>query len=408
VVDGQPTNRHELVRRANIQQVFRAIGEHAPASRNDLVRLTGLSKPTVLALVSALESEGLIRATRPKTEPKGAGRRPVGYEHNPQAAYVVGVDVGGTKTAVAIADLSGGIKAEMQTATSKDGGLAVVHQIADLVRALARQAGIPWSAVDAIAVGTPGVQGLDGAIHMAENVRGLEGVKLASALRRQLRKPVLRENDVNLSALGELAAGAARGRSSFVFLSIGTGLGLGIVVDGQLVRGARGAAGEVAYLPIGGDPMKPASRRRGTFEIAAAGSAVTQIFAEQLAASGMSHRSRQSNTSAREVYSAAATGDPIAVRAVQRHAAVLSSGVLAIVALLDPEVVVVGGGIGSNALLLACLRDEAERLLPWPASIQCAELGGRAGLIGAIHHALRWLPEIESRRVSLRLQNGEP
>ena len=81
---------------------------------------------------------------------------------------------------------------------------------------------------------------------------------------------------------------------------------------------------------------------------------------------------------------------------------------LAIVALLDPEVVVIGGGIGSNALLLGCLRDEAERLLPWPVSIQCAELGGRAGLIGAIHHALRWLPEIESRRVSLRLRNGEP
>jgi glucokinase len=402
------SNRHELVRRANIETVFRAIGEHAPASRNDLVRLTGLSKPTVLALVAALEQEGLIRATRLAAEPRGAGRRPVGYEHNPQAAYVIGVDVGGTKMAVAIADLSGGIKAEIELGTSQGAGDAVVRQVVDTVRAVARQAGIAWSAVDAIGIGTPGVQGPDGAIQMADNVPGLEGVKLVGVLRRSLRVPVLLENDVNLAALGELMAGAARGRGSFVLMSIGTGLGLGIVVNGQLVRGARGAAGEIAYLPIGGDLSSAAARRRGAFEVAAAGSGVTQIVVDELTMARKGARtSLDKNSTARDVYTAADAGDRLALRVVRRHAEIVSGGVLAVAALIDPEVVVLGGGIGSNPLMLAALRGEVDPITPWPVAMESAELGTRAGLIGAVHHALRSLPEIESRRVSLRLQNAE-
>ena len=402
------SNRHELVRRANIESVFRAIGEHAPASRNDLVRLTGLSKPTVLALVAALEQEGLIRSTWLAAEPRGAGRRPVGYEHNPQAAYVIGVDVGGTKTAVAIADLSGGIKAEIELVTSKTGGKAVVRQIVDTARAVARQAGIAWSAVDAIAIGTPGVQDSDGAIHMADNIPGLDGVKLAKAVRSSLRVPVLLENDVNLAALGEHAAGAAQGRNTFVLLSIGTGLGLGIVVDGHLVRGARGAAGEVAYLPIGGDPSTKSGRRRGAFELAAAGSAVTQILIDELTTVRKNSMTSLTSTStARDVYDAADARDALALRVVRRHTQLITLGILAVVSLLDPEVVVLGGGIGSNPLMLATLRSEVDRITPWPVALESAELGGRAGLIGAVHHALRSLPEIESRRVSVRLQKGE-
>ena len=357
------SNRHEVVRRANITLVFRAIGENAPASRNDLVRLTGLSKPTILALVAALEQEGLIRSTRLAAEPRGVGRRPIGYEHDPQAAYVIGVDVGGTKTAVAIADLSGGIKAEIELATSKAGGNAVVRQIVDTARAVARQAGIPWSAVDAIAIGTPGVQASDGAIHMADNIPGLDGIKLAKAVRSSLRVPVLLENDVNLAALGENAAGAAQGRSNFVLLSIGTGLGLGIVVDGHLVRGARGAAGEVAYLPIGGDPSTKSGRRRGAFELAAAGSAVTQILIDELTTVRKSSMTTLNRTStARDVYDAADAGDAVALRVVRRHAELVTLGILAVVALLDPDVVVLGGGIGSNPLMLRALRRQVDRI----------------------------------------------
>ena len=112
-------------------------------------------------------------------------------------------------------------------------------------------------------------------------------------------------------------------------------------------------------------------------------------------------------STAREVYGAADAGDALAVRVVRRHAQLITLGILAVVALLDPDVVVLGGGIGSNPLMLAALRSQVDRITPWPVALESAELGGRAGLIGAVHHALRSLPEIESRRVSLRLQKGE-
>lgn len=103
-----PSDRHELVRRANVELVFRTITDHAPVSRAELIGLTQLSKPTVLALVAALEDEGLIRAVQAPAlgTRRGAGRTPAAYEPDPQAAYVIGVDVGGTKTAAALADLA--------------------------------------------------------------------------------------------------------------------------------------------------------------------------------------------------------------------------------------------------------------------------------------------------------------
>ena len=111
-------DRHELVRRANVEIVFRAIGDHGPVTRNDLVGLTGLSKPTVLAVVAALEDEGLVHGVPlPST---GAGRIPIGYQHNAEAAAVVGIDLGGTKTLVAVADLTGRILADREEPPSRD------------------------------------------------------------------------------------------------------------------------------------------------------------------------------------------------------------------------------------------------------------------------------------------------
>ena len=145
------TDRHELVRRANVETVFRAIGDHGPVSRNDLVGITGLSKPTVLAVVAALEDEGLVHGV--PLPSAGAGRIPIGYQHNAEAAAVVGIDLGGTKTLVAVADLTGRILAEHEEPTSQAGGPAVVEQLATLARRVAREAGVSWSRVDAVTVG---------------------------------------------------------------------------------------------------------------------------------------------------------------------------------------------------------------------------------------------------------------
>jgi hypothetical protein len=230
-----------LVRRTNIEHVFRAIGSNGPISRSQLVRATGLSKPTVLGLVTALEAEGLIRGV--SLASVGVGRTPIVYEHNPSAAHVVGIDLGGTTVLAGVADLSGRVLAEIEAPTSTDGGQAVVRQLATLAKEVARQARVPWRRVDAVSVGSPGVAATDGTMELASNVAGLGSTPLASELRRALRLPVAVDNDVNMAALGELQVGVAQKCRTFALLAIGTGVGLGLVVDGRLARGARGGAG---------------------------------------------------------------------------------------------------------------------------------------------------------------------
>ena len=407
--DVAPSDRHELVRRANVELVFRTITDHAPISRADLIRLTRLSKPTVLALVAALEDEGLIRPAPLDARverPRGVGRTPAAYEPDPQAAYVIGVDVGGTKIAAALADLSGKVIVQFDEPTSRRGGEEVVHQVAELARRLARSAGVPWKRVDAVCVGTPGVENADGTIRMADNVRGLDRVKVASTLRRSLRTSVLIENDVNLAAIGELEVGAAGDCNTFVLLAIGTGVGMGIIIDGQLARGGRGGAGEVAYLPLGADPATAESRRRGAFELAASGSGVQGLLVQELAQrNGRATGSVLTALSdAHAIYDAAAAGDKVALAVVGRHAAQIANAVLVAAAVIDPELVVLGGGIGSNPLLLQPLREAVAAITPWPVRIETSALGSLAGVLGAVSHARRSLPEIESQRVSARLQ----
>ena len=403
-------DRHELVRRSNVELVFRAITEHAPVEKSTLVELTGLSKPTVLSVVSALVDEGLVRplADGAPATPRGAGRIPVAFEPNPQAAYVVGVDLGGTKVSVALGDLTGAALAKVEEFTDERGGMDVIRQIARLAREVAAQGGIPWRRVDALSLGTPGVQNPDGTIRLADNVRGLDEVRVASALRRLLRTEVRVENDVNMAVLGEFELGVAAGCRNFVLLALGTGVGMGVMVDGRIIRGSRGAAGEVAYLPIGGVPSAPASLRRGTFEVAAAGSGVGEILKRRLSRQRrLSGTSLHTGSSARDIYSAAALGDSLAAEVVREHAELVAQAVLAVASVVDPELVVMGGGIGSNPLLLTPLRDAVGRITPWPIRVESSSLGADAGLIGAVHHARRSLPEVESARVSARLQSGE-
>ncbi|MGI9052622.1 MAG: ROK family transcriptional regulator [Ilumatobacteraceae bacterium] len=401
----EPTDRHELVRRANVELVFRAIGDHGPISKPDLVRLTGLSKPTVLGLVAALEDEGLIRP-RPIRRTGAVGRAPMVYEHDPGAAHVIGIDVGGTKISAGIADLAGNLMEEVETGTTTAGGQAVIDQLVEVARGLARRTGVPWSKVDAVSIGTPGVLAADGTLGLAQNVTGLGAVPVLVELRRALRTTVVLENDVNMAVIGELEAGVAASCRTFALLAIGTGVGAGLVIDGRLVRGANGAAGEVAYLPIGGDPTTADARVRGTLEVAIAGSGVQALIASELGRRRANHSALDITSTARDAYELAAAGDAVARRVVARHAELVARAVLSLVSVIDPELVVVGGGIGSNPLLLPPLRAELARLASWPVRVETSALGARAGLIGAIHHARRSIPQIESDRVSVRLQTG--
>lgn len=376
------------MREANEYTVLRLISLHAPVTKSEIVDLTGLSRPTVLSIVATLESEQLIRSE--KAQVGAVGRAPLLYSPNPQFGHVVGVDLGGSKVLAAVADMAGTVLAEREEPTDRRGGLHVVEQVVSLARAVVEEAGLPWGSVRAVTVGSPGVLAADGTIELAGNIRNFDRIDVPGELGSRLGLEVTVENDVNLAAVGEHAFGHGQGCRSLALLAIGSGVGLGIISNGELLRGARGRAGEIAYLPLGGDPARPEARERGALELAVSGSGFREL------SSGIRQRrsGRSSHAGPREedpeaVVADAALGDPTAVEIVGRYATLVAQTILAAAAILDPELVVLGGGIGSNAFLLGPVRAEVQRIAPFPVQVEVSRFGQRAGLIGAIADARR-------------------
>ncbi len=294
-----------------------------------------------------------------------------------KAAYVVGVDLGGTKIRAGIADAAGTILAERKVATNAH-GVDVVDQIAGLVEALCTDVGAQTGQVAATGIGAAGVpDGAGNNLAQAPNLSALRSVSLGSDLTKRLRHPVVIENDVNIAALGELHYGVGLTHSDFVFVSVGTGIGMGIVAGRRLVRGARGAAGEIGYLPFGADALAPENHVRGPLEEAVAGDALDRRY----------QTTSGQRLSTREIFTKARGGDAEAIAAVDDEARWVAAALVAVNAVLDPEVFVIGGGIGSRKDLLPYIQTWLKRH-GCSLDVRTSELGHRAPVVGAVRLAL--------------------
>jgi predicted NBD/HSP70 family sugar kinase len=367
-----------VTRQLSLQTVVECLLHRGPISRADMSKATGLSKQTISDVVGDLESGGWARQTG-RTR-GGIGRTAVTYEIRKDAAYVVGVELGGTKVSAALADLACAIVTEATEATDPRGGVHVVRQVKDLVEALAREAGAPPSRLRLAVVGTPGVLDREtGAIGLVPNIGGLDAFNVVAALERALGAGIVVENDVNLAVLGERWRGCADGVANVAFIALGTGIGMGLVVGGGLVRGGRGAAGEICFLPIGGDPYAPEARTVGALEMEIGTGGILRRYH---AAGG------PNGSSVRDVFERLAAGDEAAEAAVRDTARTLALAVAAVVALVDPDLVVLGGSIGVRPELVERVRAELARVLARPVPVEPSRLGTRAGLMGALAVAL--------------------
>jgi predicted NBD/HSP70 family sugar kinase len=384
IADGQIWNRRVL-RSINERVLFDALRTAGTTSRAELARSTGLSKPTVSAALANLERAGLVRRTGETVQGQGRGRAAVLYEPDPTAAYVAGIDIGRQWIRAAVAGMDGRPVGRSDAPNEATTAAATVKSAAALARAVAEEAGVDWSRVVHTVVGGPGV--VDPRTHRvryAFNLPGWGQAGLFDRMRTELGTGLDLLNDADLAALGEYAAGAGRGCRLFAYLWVGTGAGAGYVIDGKAFHGAHGAAGEIGYLPFYPLPVEHeattraggAAARRGTLEDAIGGDGVVRLAR----ALGMGEAA-----SAKEVFEAARAGDAIARRAVEHHAARLAHAVAALAAVLDPELVVLGGGIGRNAdLLLDPLKAALRDLTPLHPRVAPAQLGDDAVLLGAL------------------------
>jgi predicted NBD/HSP70 family sugar kinase len=372
-----------MLRELGEQAVLETIFREGPITRPEIATAISLSKPTVSAAVSRLEHAGLVRAAG--TRPGQRGRKPVAYVVSKRAGFVLGADIGGTNVRVAAADLFGEPICDLKRPTTKDGSRAVGVQILEMISEVIDQAGASHGRPLALGMSTPGVidRSSGRVTSLAYNVTPEGGFDPLAVIRGRFDLPVLVDNNVNLAAVGEKWFGLARGISTLVYIGIGAGIGMGVIIDDELVRGAHGAAGEIGYLPLVGDPFDPRHRLHGGLEDEVAASGILAAFKSRRGAAD------GNAASAHEVFELAGSGDTVARGVVDHVASRLGAAIATVCAILDPELVVLGGGIGASPLLLRPVRGAAAALVPITARIETSLLGDRAALQGAIAVALQ-------------------
>lgn len=294
----------------------------------------------------------------------------------PSTGLVFGVDLGGTKVLAALAGVTGDVIAEVVAPTDPRGGLFVIQQIHAVATALCAEAGITAMQIQRVVVGSPGVVDPNtGGIRLAPNIPGFSDFDVALALRALFQKDVLIENDVKLAMLGEVTQGRAKGCANAAFLSIGTGVGLGLMVNGQLLRGATGAAGEIAYLPLGPVLDSAEARQFGAFELAVGSVGILRHYQA---------RGGSGAQTVRDFFERVVAGEAMACTVLDETARTVALAITALVAIVDPAIVVMGGGIGSRDELVERVQRAMASVFTRPVHIAASTLGQRAGLLGAI------------------------
>ncbi|TDE09155.1 ROK family transcriptional regulator [Jiangella asiatica] len=367
----------------NCAAVLDAIRDAGTARVTELVRATGLSRPTVSAAVSTLMADGWVEETEaPDIDLPRMGRPARVLRFRADARYVLGIDVGPHKIYCAVADLSGTVVSRVRrdvTEASTQAGLldhvqATMREVLDAVP-------VPSSALAAVGLGTPGiVDERRGAVVQAPSVPGWSSLELGSLLRRSVECPVHVENDVNLAVMAERWNGAGGDADNLILVQWGARVGAAVLVQGQLHRGAHGAAGEIGFVELEEEPQGVQADGLGPLE-SAVGTAWMLRRARSLG--------DDESPDAAAVLTAAADGDPRARRVVDEACARLARGLASFVSAIDPELVIIGGGVAlaGDAILDGIRRHLTRRALVVPR-LELSRLGDDAVALGAVRLAL--------------------
>lgn len=395
-----PADSPSLLRQMNLAVVLREIRRSGPISRPAIARETGLSNPTVTHVVQLLLEKGYVAET--DGPDSGAPRRP-----GPRAKYLVfrsdlgyllGIDSGADNTIAMLADLSGTIlvRARVEHGRHPDRERVLAAIRATTAQVL-QEAGIAASRVEIVVIGTPGVSDpAAGHLLLAPQIEGWEGVDLAEELHDLVGCPVVVENEANLSLLAERWQGGAKDEDHVVYVQFGYGIGGALLLGGELYRGAAAAAGEFAYLSTGHpEEEDPERSSAGRFEWFAGGGAYQRLgAAAAMAPDGAVLLERAGGDpnaiSARVVFEAAAMGDPAALRIADELLTRAGRGIANIAAVLNPGLILIGGGISAAGdLVLDTIARVVTDLIPFPPRVELSRLGAAGTALGAVRRAMQ-------------------
>ncbi|GAA2080894.1 ROK family protein [Pseudolysinimonas kribbensis] len=376
-----------ILRTMNQRYLLDWLYSNGPATRPQLARDSGLSQPTVFATLANLEQAGLVRPSGQSDEP--AGRPALIYEADPTAGAVLAVDLGYDWVRIVVTDLLGRQLGKVEHRNTARSSKSLVDAVVEGASQVAKDAGLELSGMTTAVIASPGVyRAQAGRVAYAAQLPGWQRPRLAEELEKRLGLPITIENNINLAALSEYTEGAGQGVSPFAFLHIGTGVGLGMVIDGEVFRGATGAAGEVAFLPLlDVEGATPEDRNRGILEEA--------LGADALVSAAKDAGMTGTITPAR-VYKEARAGSALALGVVRGQTELLARLLVSLCSFLDPELVVLGGGVGQNLDLLGVgLMDRIGELSPLRPRLAASSLGSDAVVRGAVVHGISLAREAE-------------
>jgi glucokinase len=309
----------------------------------------------------------------------------------PKPEFVFSADLGGTHLRVGTVDRTGKICCrQIQPTPQAEKPNEIVRALIDAVHECARKTEAQGGVLSAVSVVVPGtVNVADGVVVKAPNVPCLDGFRLAAALESELEWPVILENDANAAAIGEMWRGAGQGYRTLICVTLGTGVGGGIILDGKLWRGADGSAGEIGH--IGVDPFAGVActcGSRGCLEVYASATAIVRMTREARPRYPNSILHNTEDLTSAKIYQAGREGDELAIEVFRRMGVYLGIGLASLINVLNPEIVVIGGGLSNGWELFEkhMHQQVIERAFPIPArrvKIVRAQCGDDAGLLGA-------------------------
>jgi glucokinase-like ROK family protein len=371
-----------LTRSVNRSVILELIRENSPIARSQIARQLEVSLPTVMRIVDDLMDEGLVRPCDSQGQSTG-GRPPALVEFDGKAYAVVGVDLSGTRMFGTVADLSGGIQHELYVSPKKgDGPADHLERLCEIIETLLDAPRPSGQKIRGVGIGVPGVTLVpEGIVTWAPSLAWRD-LPLKKILNDRFDVPVFVENDVNLAALGELGFGAGRGVQNLVVITVDTGIGAGIIVGGALYRGHNQAAGEVCYMLPGVEFLGRDYDQFGALESLASATGIVKRARQLMMEEGIPV---PEDLSAEDVFAAARNGDSCAQQVVSETVNYLSLAIANISATLDPEVIVLGGGVArSDDLLIEPILQRIEGVVPFVPRLVASPLGRLAVVMGAI------------------------
>lgn len=390
---GTPSQRKML----NKKRILQCIKENSPISRAEIAEKLTISKPTVSLLVDELLEDNWVLEQGVGESTIHGGRRPIQLTFNEKVGYVIGTDIGGTKVKTVISDLNGNILISSSFSTSQYLQSGLLKQIAKEVESMLQNVRISTEQVIGMGAGVPGITDIRSGVVIEAPTLNWIRYPFVTEAKRFFPFPVHVDNDVNVAALGEQWLGNAKDCQNMLFIAVGTGIGSGIIINNQLYRGATSAAGEIGYMVTDKNDMKnefkPIFNRYGYLESVAGGKSIGAKLTDAIRLRRehpLFNQAHQKELPGKVAFRLAQKGDHLALDILEEAIEHLAYGIINAASLLNPEVIILGGGVlKSSDFILPRLQEIVNQYLPSSVELKVSQLGDNAGVLGAVSLFLR-------------------